>query len=147
MIAGARAVRRARGERGFTLLELLITLSVTTIGLVGLLALHLSIARGNDGASRSADAQQITVAQLETLRGQNTATMMATIDANPTVNLLGRNALQYTCTRTYTILNGASASLVRLRVVTAWTEDGGTVAGNAGHTLALEIIRTIEEKL
>jgi prepilin-type N-terminal cleavage/methylation domain-containing protein len=140
-------VRRARGERGFTLLELLITLSVTTIGLVGLLALHLSIARGNDGASRSADAQQITVAQLETLRGQNTATMMATIDANPTVNLLGRNALQYTCTRTYTILNGASASLVRLRVVTAWTEDGGTVAGNAGHTLALEIIRTIEEKL
>ena len=136
-----------RGQRGFTLIELLITLSVTTIGLVGLLALHLSIARGNDGASRSADAQQITVAQLETLRGQNTATMMATIDANPTVNLLGRNALQYTCTRTYTILNGASASLVRLRVVTAWTEDGGTVAGNAGHTLALEIIRTIEEKL
>jgi prepilin-type N-terminal cleavage/methylation domain-containing protein len=140
-------VRRARGERGFTLLELLITLSVTTIGLIGLLALHLSIARGNDGASRSADAQQITVAQLETLRGQNTATMMATIDATPTVNLLGRNALQYTCTRSYTILNGASASLVRLRVVTAWTEDGGTVAGNAGHTLALEVIRTIEEKL
>ena len=55
-------VRRARGsgrrgQRGFTLLELLITLSVTTIGLVGLLSLHLSVSRGNDGASRSAEAR------------------------------------------------------------------------------------------
>ena len=57
-----------KGQRGFTLLELLITLSVTTIGLIGLLSLHLSVTRGNDGASRSAEAQQIGAGILEGLR-------------------------------------------------------------------------------
>src|SRR4029077_10818470 len=51
------AVRRRGGPRGFTLIELLITLSVTTIGLIGLLSLHLSVTRGNDGGGRSAGAQ------------------------------------------------------------------------------------------
>ena len=56
--------RRARSQRGFTLLELLITLTVTTIGLIGLLSLHLSVARGNDGASRSAEAQQLGTSEV-----------------------------------------------------------------------------------
>ena len=49
--------RRARDrQRGFTLIELLVTLAITTVGLIGLLTLHLSLARGNDGASRTAEA-------------------------------------------------------------------------------------------
>ena len=68
MTARTRTAWRRRGQRGFTLIELLITLSVTTIGLIGLLSLHLSIARGNDGASRSAEAEQITATNLESLR-------------------------------------------------------------------------------
>jgi len=38
---------KRQSQRGFTLLELMLTLTVTTIGLIGLLSLHLSIARGN----------------------------------------------------------------------------------------------------
>jgi prepilin-type N-terminal cleavage/methylation domain-containing protein len=147
-----------RGQRGFTLIELLITLSVTTIGLIGLLSLHLSITRGNDGASRSAEAQQFTAARLESLRGQRLDNMMFTLTGSTTIALptppknwqvTGRNGLPYSVTATVTPLPAASSSLIQIRVVTTWTEDGGTFGINPSldHSLALEVIRTMEEAL
>jgi prepilin-type N-terminal cleavage/methylation domain-containing protein len=139
-----------RPQRGFTLIELLITLSVTTIGLIGLLSLHLSIARGNDGASRSAEAEQITATNLESLRSMEINAMLNRITAQPTLTATGRNGLTYTVTRSSTVLTAASPSLVRVRVVTGWTEDGavaGTNGGQLDHAIALEVIRTMEEKL
>ncbi len=145
-------VRRARraGQRGFTLLELLITLSVTTIGLIGLLALHVSIARGNDGASRAAEAEQITVTELESLRALSATNMTAQITSTPTRTVLGRNNLPYSVARSYTVLTQASPSLLLVRVQTTWGEEGAAI-GSAGaplnHSLALEVIRTLEEQL
>ena len=147
------------GQRGFTLLELLITLSVTTIGLIGLLSLHLSVARGNDGAGRSAEAQQIGAGVLESLRAQRIPDMMQTLTGNPgasppatgaVMNILGRGGMTFTVNRSVTALTSASNSLWRIRVVTSWTEDGGTALANGGqldHFLALEVVRTVEEAL
>jgi prepilin-type N-terminal cleavage/methylation domain-containing protein len=146
---------RRRGQQGFTLLELLITLSVTTIGLVGLLALHLSVARGNDGASRSAEAQQICASQIEALRAQSAKKMMKTLVEDeealppvtaPIITVQGRGGMTYTVTRSVELVG----ALWRLRVVTQWTEDGGTLGSNGGlldHAVALEVIRTYEEVL
>ena len=148
-----------RSERGFTLLELLITLSVTTIGLIGLLSLHLSVARGNDGASRSAEAQQIGAGILEGLRAQSATNMMTTLTGvstsvppvtAPVVTITGRAGMTFTVQRSVTALTGASSNLWKVRVVTSWTEDGATAGTNAGqldHALALEVIRTVEEAL
>jgi prepilin-type N-terminal cleavage/methylation domain-containing protein len=149
-VAARTAVRRRRGSRGFTLIELLITLSVTTIGLIGLLSLHLSIARGNDGASRSAEAEQITATNLETLRAMDITPMLNLISTQPTLTATGRNGLTYSVARSSTVLTSASTSLVRVRVVTSWTEDGAVAGANGGqldHAIALEVIRTMEEKL
>jgi prepilin-type N-terminal cleavage/methylation domain-containing protein len=161
MTAPVRRARRSvrRGQRGFTLLELLITLSVTTIGLIGLLALHLSIARGNDGASRAAEAEQITTTALEDLRGQSPTTMMRTLTGNALAvppataaayTVRGRNGMPYNVTRSVTALNAASTSLWLIRVSTSWGEEGaaiGAVGDPLTHTIALEIIRTIEDRL
>ena len=150
---------KRRAQRGFTLLELLITLSVTTIGLIGLLSLHLSVARGNDGASRSAEAQQIGAAVLEGLRSQSVTAMMQTLTGNsgaappvtaPVITAQGRGGMTFRITRKVAALNGSSTSLWRIRVETAWTEDGGTAGANGGqldHSLALEVVRTTEEAL
>jgi prepilin-type N-terminal cleavage/methylation domain-containing protein len=144
--------------RGFTLLELLITLSVTTIGLIGLLALHLSIARGNDGASRSAEAQQIGTTELEALRAQTPSVMMQTLTGSATSvppvtaaikTMTGRGGTTYRITRS--VVSPATApSLWRIRVETAWTDDGavaGTNGGQLDHMLPLEVVRTLEEAL
>ena len=154
-----RSRRPDRGQRGFTLLELLITLSVTTIGLIGLLALHLSIARGNNGANRAAEAEQITATALEDLRAQSPTTMMKTLTGNPlamppvtaaAVIFKGRNGLPYSVTRSVTALTAVSPSLWLVRVSTRWGEEGAAI-GSAGdpltHTVALEVIRTIEDRL
>ena len=155
-----KAIRgQRRGPRGFTLLELLITLSVTTIGLIGLLSLHLSVTRGNDGASRSAEAQQIGASELESLRAQRLTDMMTNLTGNPAFSLptvprvravAGRGGMTFTVTSTVVALPSASASLMRIRVVTQWTEDGGALGANGGqldHALSLEVIRTVEEQL
>ena len=145
-------------ERGFTLLELLITLSVTTIGLIGLLSLHLSIARGNDGASRSAEAQQIGAAQIEALRALRSKDMMNALVGNPlavppvvapAITMAGRAGMTYRIVRKVDTV-GSTGSLWRIRVETSWTDDGAAAGANGGqldHTLPLEVVRTMEEAL
>lgn len=153
-------MRRDRDQRGFTLLELLITLSVTTIGLIGLLSLHLSVARGNDGASRSAEAEQIGASILESLRAQRVKDMMQALTGNPNavppvaaplITVQGRGGMTYRVSRFVTDLNSASPFLWRIRVETAWTEDGATGSpsgsGQLDHMIPLEIVRTTEESL
>ena len=147
--------RRAQ-HRGFTLLELLLTLGVTTIALVGLMSLHLSIARGNDGASRFSEATQIANTTVESLRAQRIADMLVTLAAvappidftMPTVT--GRAGMTYSRRVIVTALTGATTNLWRIRVEVGWAEEGAAI-GSAGdpltHFVASEVIRTVEEAL
>jgi prepilin-type N-terminal cleavage/methylation domain-containing protein len=165
------AARRARHERGFTLLELLMTLGVTTIGLMGLLSLHLSLVRGNDGASRAAEATQVGHAALESLRAARGADDLAklltgSVGAAPPFDVpwcrrgesaveataLGRGGMTYRCRVVVVPLPAAAASgsLWRIRVEVGWTEDGaaqGAEDGRLDHLIAVEVIRSVGENL
>ena len=160
-----------RRERGFTLLELLMTLGVTTIGLVGLLSLHLSLVRGNDGASRAAEATQIGHAALESLRAARTGEDLAALLTGNTggtppfdvpwcgrsgnvalATATGRGGMTYRCRVVVVPLYSASASasLWRIRVEVGWTDDGavqGAQDGLLDHLIAVEVIRSAEEIL
>jgi hypothetical protein len=159
---------RGRGEGGFTLLELLMTLGVTTVGLVGLLSLHLSIVRANDAAGRAAEASQIGNAVLESLRAARTPDMMAMLTGSstdtPPIDLqfcrrnngtieattVGRNNMTFRCRVVVVPLTAASPNLWRLRVEVGWTEDGAARAAEGGsldHLIAVEVIRTTQEAL
>jgi prepilin-type N-terminal cleavage/methylation domain-containing protein len=150
--------RARRAQRGFTLLELLMTLTVTTIGLAGLMSLHLSIARGNDGASRFAEATQFANATLEQLRAKTIVNMLAGLPGSPTAppvdvtlpTVAGRAGMTYTRRVVITQLNSASTSLWRIRVEVGWIDDGADMATGAAelkHLVAAELIRTVEEQL
>jgi hypothetical protein len=132
------------------------TLTVTTIGLVGLMSLHLSVARGNDSASRFGEATQIANQQLESLRAQKLTDMLAALGASslpidstrPTV--AGRAGMTYRRRVLVQELTSASTSLWRIRVEVGWTDDGaaqGALGGTLDHLVAVELIRTIEEQL
>lgn len=148
-----------RKQGGFTLLELLLTLTVTTIGLIGLLSLHLSIARGNDLATRSAEAASIGNATLEQLRAARIPDMMFQLTGNPAATppvstnlptVVGRNLMTFRRHVVVTQLNNASTSLWLVRVEVGWTEDGaaqGADGGTLDHVIPSEVVRTVEEAL
>jgi Tfp pilus assembly protein PilV len=144
------------------------TLGVTTVGLVGLLSLHLSIARSNDGASRAAEAMQIGNTVLESLRAARKPEMVAMLTGNAIdpapidvqfcrrnagvveSTTTGRNGMTYRCRVVVVELTAASVNLWRLRVEIGWTEDGaaqGAQGGVLDHLIAVEVIRTIDEAL
>jgi prepilin-type N-terminal cleavage/methylation domain-containing protein len=155
-----------RRERGFTLLELLMTLGVTTIGLIGLLSLHLSLVRGNEGASRAAEATQLGHATLESLRAARTLGGVAELltgdaAAAPPIDVawcrrddnvvaptaLGPSGLTYRCRVVVTDARPGLWGLWRIRVEIGWTDEGaapGAQGGALDHLIAVEAIRTLE---
>jgi prepilin-type N-terminal cleavage/methylation domain-containing protein len=147
-----------RGERGFTLVELLVTLTVTTIGLIGLLGLHASISRGNDGADRSAEATTFAHGTLEQLRAEKIQDMVVQLTGNlgslPPIDvtmaaMTGRNGKQF---RRHVVVTQlpASSSLWRIRMEVSWTDDGVVPGSNGGandHMIVVESVRTVEDTL
>jgi hypothetical protein len=140
------------------LIELLITLGVTTIGLVGLVALHLSVARGNDGAGRSNEANAIGNRTIEELRAMRLSDMMTTlgsvappIDTTVLGTVAGRNNVTY---GRRVKVTSVTPAIYRIRVEITWTDDNAatnaTVQGQAGlldHSFATEILRNTMEAL
>ena len=155
---------RRRRERGFTLLELLMTLGVATIALIGLLSLHLGIVRGNEAASRTAEATQLGHATLESLRAARSVRDLAELLTghrweDPPIDVrwcrrndagvveataIGRNGMTYRCRVVVVALSPESTRLWRIRVEIGWTEDGaaqGAQGGALDHLIAVELIR------
>ncbi len=66
-----------RREAGFTLVELLVSLAIVVIGLIGLFAAMTSSARGNSIGDAIAQATLIAEERLERLRTLDTATLLA----------------------------------------------------------------------
>jgi prepilin-type N-terminal cleavage/methylation domain-containing protein len=177
MTTPSRGLRRNRlvpgarhGDRqgGFTLLELLITLAITTIGMVGVMSLHLSVGRGNDGAARTNEAMTVATETLEWLRSMTMTEIEAELAVTPVMgtpltvvlpDVPGRAAMTFRRRTIITVLSGSNTAgndtrLTRFRVEVGWTDDGAvrTAADNFAdgfydHSVAFELIRTAKEFL
>ena len=143
---------KRKSQRGFTLMELLITMVITIFGLMGVMALHISLTQGNDTVNRTQEAVAIGSQALETLREMRPTDMAKALTgsstATPPYSLtnfttkLGRNGVSYSVDVSVTAM-GATSNLWRIRVVTNWVDD----AGNQAHALPIELIRTAQEAL
>ncbi|MEZ4360876.1 MAG: prepilin-type N-terminal cleavage/methylation domain-containing protein [Kofleriaceae bacterium] len=158
----ARGTRR--GQRGFTLLELLITLAITTIGMVGVMSLHLSVGRGNEGAARANEAVTVATETVEWLRSMTFPELEAALGVVPALgpdvivalaDVPGRNAMAFRRRAIVRVLSGGPGTrLTRFRVEVGWTEEGAarTLAddfanGAFDHSVAFEFVRTEREFL
>ena len=150
------AARPRRGQRGFTLLEMLITMAITTIGLTGLLSLHVVTSKSNELSSRSAEAVAVAQRTLEEYRNRQVLTLLTEFGATdlPLDEVLdtvaGRAGTTFNRRLTVSELTAVSNSLIKIRVEVTWTDDGaaaGAQGGTLDRRVSLEIIRTTEEGL
>lgn len=152
-MAGAR---RGRRQRGFTLLELLVTLAVTVIGLTGLLALYVVTTQGNATSSRSGEGVAVaeaTVEEMRTLALPALLTELGTATLPADVNLdtvAGRAGVTFNRRVQVTELTATSTNLIKIRVEVTWTDAGAAPGAEGGihdHRVAFELIRTASEVL
>jgi prepilin-type N-terminal cleavage/methylation domain-containing protein len=152
--AARRGPRRRSGQAGFTLLELLVTMAVTVIGLLGLMAMHVATVKGNEATARASAAVSVAQDTLEELRSTSMTglvTRFAVTDLPIDANLntvVGRDGTTYSRRVRIDELTGVSRDLVKLRVEVTWTEDGQAANGDADdHKVGLEVVRTTLEGL
>ena len=148
--------RRAPRQRGFTLLEMLVTLAITVIGLTGLLSLQLATSKGNEQSGRSGEAVAIAQRTLEAYRSRGVVALasefsVANLPIDATLDTVaGRAGTTFRRRLIVEELTAVSNSLLKLRVEVSWTDDGaapGAQGGVLDHRVAVELIRTAEEAL
>ena len=71
------ARRRRTARRGFTLIELMVTVLLLGVGLAGLVATSGAVSRMMGGSSREGTAATIAATRFETLRGAACASIVA----------------------------------------------------------------------
>lgn len=154
-------MRGPRGEQsGFTLIEILVTMTITVIGLTGLLSLHMATVKGNQIASRSAEATTLAQEVLEELRARpvddgTIKSIVGQYGALPITNqlydtVIGRAGMTYPVHMSVNELTTMSEDLIRIRVEVSWADDGAdpaTADETLKHSIALEIVRTRQEAL
>jgi prepilin-type N-terminal cleavage/methylation domain-containing protein len=69
--------RRTSGRRGFTLIELMVTVFLLGVGLAGLVATSGAVSRMMGGSSREATAATVAASRFEKLRGAACASIIA----------------------------------------------------------------------
>jgi prepilin-type N-terminal cleavage/methylation domain-containing protein len=144
----------ACGERGFTVIEVLITLAVTLVGLAGLMTLHHVISDGTGSAGRMAEASSIAEAALEEVRQMHFAqleTAFGTVPIDTDMEQAsGKGSRVYDRHLVVEALSGVSADLFRVRIEVTWADDGAEVGSDDGahdHRFVLETFRTRQEAL
>ncbi|HKE14208.1 MAG TPA: prepilin-type N-terminal cleavage/methylation domain-containing protein [Kofleriaceae bacterium] len=153
--AAARAAASAsdaEGQRGFTMIEVLVTLAVTLIGLAGLMALHHVVSEGNSSAGRTTEASAIAETALEEVRQLAFAQIetqfgTAPIDAE-LEDATGKGDHVYRRRLLIEPIDAVSPDLFRVRIEVSWTEDGAAAGSDEGahdHTFVLETLRTRQE--
>lgn len=139
----------SRAQRGFTLMELMVTLVISVFGLLGVLRIHSTLSRSVSETEQVQEALSFGARTLETLRAMRIDDMVAAISTTGTTPPLSKDAYATTTGRTGTDYQAdvavtevpGTGGLWRVRVEVSWTE------GEDSHRLPVEVLRTTREAL
>ena len=156
-----------RSQRGFSLIEIMIAMAVSLIGLAGLMSLYVSISKSNQRATNLVIASSIAQQTMEELRsmplfpptvGYDGPTIQSEFgipisDFRIVPDIVRHANTSYRRFVTVDSLGSVDpqlADLFRLRIVVAWSDDGAnefTADTRLQHSMALETIRTRQDLL
>jgi type IV pilus assembly protein PilV len=115
-----RRIRRANSEQGgFTLVELLISLTVLIIGLTGILTMQVTAMRATGFSRHSTEAAVLAEDKMEFFR---TTPLSAVVDDTETVNAHGLLDADGLYTREWTITDDSEVATISVTV--SWMERG-----------------------
>lgn len=123
-----------KGERGFTLIEVLIALLVLMVGMAGILSLQLTSMKATAFSRHATEASSLAEDKVEDLRtvplsSPRFASGTDLVDSRGVADAEGLYA------RTWTITPGADTTIINVSV--AWTE-----RGNEPYTITMADMRT-----
>ena len=122
-------MKRLSNQKGFTLLELLIALTILTIGLLGLAGLHIAAIQGNVSGFKISTAAAVAQERIEELKALDASATALTAGAHADD---GNQVVQgITYNRSYTIQDNTpvtGTSTITLTVT--WVEPGTGVTRN-----------------
>jgi len=138
----AARISGSRSEEGFSLIEVLISLTILAVGLLSLALLQVTAIKGNAGASKSSIAMDLAQAKLELFRrdawtaiDNSTNTTFTSAGTTPTYANVPANAGDNvsvpgigggtTFYRIWRVLPNATAPLKTITVWTCWQDDRG----------------------
>lgn len=156
--------RRYRAQGGFSLIEILIAMSVTLVGLAGLMSLYTTAVSSNARSTRSITASGIAQQTMEELRslpidppagyvGHTLADVLGgfPVVAAPLDAVTGRDGTQYQRTVSAAPLAPPNVNLVSIVLTVRWADGGADVETTTDsrllHSMVLETTRTRQDLL
>ena len=107
---------------GFTLLEVLISLSVLSLGLLGVAGMSIYVSQGNAQARKVTAATTLAQSQLESFKDMAYASIVTGSDANNPVDESGNAGGIYT--RSWTVTNDTPyANVKHVQCTVSWGSD------------------------
>jgi type IV pilus assembly protein PilV len=133
--------RPVSSERGFTLMEIMVSLVITVIGLAGVLMMQANTVKSNRVSGHYSRAANIAEETMEAIRG----TKISELTANPTYTAPAINGVTYTIATTAAAITD-QPNLVLLTVDVSYVEDDSTISSSTRHA-KVQLIRTRTETL
>jgi prepilin-type N-terminal cleavage/methylation domain-containing protein len=141
---------RRRRARGFTIIELLVSMALATIGLLGLLALQVTATRGNANSREFIEAVGIAQERIEAVEvapyntisqlAEGTCTQPITGGSTVTINGSATAYWPTTYTRCTMVKGNADGLTTNVKVVVQWTDYTNIAGWN--HYVTLETTRS-----
>ena len=120
-----------RRERGFTIVELMVALTILLIGILGVVSILAVTFRASAYSRHATEATVIAEQKLEELRGSITLPADGSYDDGGTIDSRGVLDSAALFTRTWVVstvnptdANGNSVTLRQIEVTVAWNENG-----------------------
>jgi type II secretion system protein I len=123
----------SKAQRGFTLIEVLVALSIMSLGMIGILALQKAATSASGYSRRATEAAVLAEDRLEKMR---TLPLSTVIDGFDTVDASGVENDEGLFTRTWTIVTADEIATLTVRV--QWNESDGA------HAITFRTLRTVE---